>query len=157
MKIKYFLVFISLLINIVNAQNIQFEQVIPPPPAPQNDANFDAVRAGTIAFADIDNDNDQDVLITGTNNLNQNIAKLYNNDGAGNFAEITGTPFSGGIAGAFAFADVDNDNDQDVIITGTSSDSSKLYTNDGSVTPPTESGPESTGPAGARRLLKSNQ
>jgi len=36
-------------------------------------------KCGSIAFADIDGDNDQDVLITGLNNLGQYIAKQYRN------------------------------------------------------------------------------
>jgi hypothetical protein len=94
---------------------------------------FEGVSASSIAFADVDGDNDQDVLITGYNNLNQRIAKLYTNDGSGGYTLVSGTPFEGVSAGSITFADVDGDNDQDVLITG-ASDSvpiSKLYTNDG--------------------------
>ena len=38
------------------------------------------------AFGDIDNDGDQDLLVTGQNNNIEKIAKLYLNDGNGNFA-----------------------------------------------------------------------
>lgn len=41
---------------------------------------FEGVENGSIAFADIDGDDDPDVLITGLNNLNQPIAKLYRNN-----------------------------------------------------------------------------
>ena len=84
------------------------------------DTPFDGVRDGSIAFADIDNDNDLDVLITGNESYPSydGIAKLYTNNGNGNFTEVTGTPFQGVALSSIAFADVDNDGDQDVLITG---------------------------------------
>jgi len=85
-------------------------------------------------FADIDGDNDQDVLITGMNG-SQKIAKLYTNDGSGSFTEVIGTPIEGVSRSAIAFGDIDGDNDLDVLITGstaTSAVSTKLYTNNGS-------------------------
>ena len=96
-------------------------------------ANFDAVYMSSIAFADVDNNGSQDVLITGANPSNQSIAKLYINDGTGNFTLATGTPFSGVRTGSIAFADVDNNGFQDVLITGMGTIGliSKLYTNDG--------------------------
>ncbi|MEM7658305.1 MAG: T9SS type A sorting domain-containing protein [Bacteroidota bacterium] len=96
--------------------------------------SFDGVRDASIAFADVDGDNDQDVLVTGNTDLNGLISKLYTNDGAGGFSEVTGTPFTGVAFGAIAFADVDGDNDQDVLISGNEGVAglSKLYTNDGS-------------------------
>ncbi|MCB9360780.1 MAG: VCBS repeat-containing protein [Flavobacteriales bacterium] len=91
--------------------------------------SFTGVYNSSIAFADIDGDNDQDVLITGYDNGNQNITELYTNDGSGNFTIASGTPLAGVNSGSVAFADVDGDNDKDVLITG--ANSSKLYSNDG--------------------------
>ena len=96
---------------------------------------FTGVFNGSIAFADVDGDNDQDVLITGEDSRSNEIARLYTNDGSGNFTEEAGTPFEGVEFGSIAFADVDGDNDQDVLITGEDSRSNeiaRLYTNDGS-------------------------
>jgi len=94
---------------------------------------FDASRYGSIAFSDIDGDNDQDVLITGSNASFDKISKLYTNDGLGNFTEVTDAPFEGIYSGSVAFSDVDGDNDQDVLIIGLDlMGVSKLYTNDGS-------------------------
>ena len=125
---------LSVLIHTLNAQ-IQFEQVLPLSPVLQITSDFDAVQYSSIAFSDVDGDSDKDVLITGYNNSNQSIAKLYTNDGSGNFIEITGTPFDGVQYGSIAFSDVDGDTDQDVLITGLNDlnqQISKLYTNDGS-------------------------
>ena len=97
-------------------------------------AVFDAVRNSSISFADIDGDNDQDLLISGISGLRETI--LYTNSGNGTFTKVTGTPFQGLSDGSVAFADIDNDNDQDLLITGWSGDEgvSKLYTNNGSGT-----------------------
>ena len=98
------------------------------------DTPFDGVYNSSIAFSDVDNDNDQDVLITGRNNSNQRIAKLYANDGTGHFTEVTGTPFDGVEHSSIAFADIDKDNDQDVLITGENNFRQRiaiLYENDG--------------------------
>jgi hypothetical protein len=94
---------------------------------------FDGVQYSSIAFADVDSNGTQDVLITGLNTSFQRIAKLYSNDGSGNFTEVNGTPFDGVASGSVSFADIDDDNDQDVLITGRDPSSSiiiaKLYRN----------------------------
>jgi len=95
---------------------------------------FDGVAYSSVAFEDVDGDNDQDVLITGLNILNSRIAKLYTNDGLGNFTELTNNTFAGVANSSIAFFDVNNDNDQDVIIVGMNNENeviAKLYTNDG--------------------------
>lgn len=97
---------------------------------------MDGVGFCSIAFADVDGDNDEDVLITGRNRPTSRIAKLYINNGYGSFVEKENTPFRGVHRSAIAFADVDNDDDQDVLITGISGSSTasgitELYINDG--------------------------
>jgi predicted nucleotidyltransferase len=89
---------------------------------------FEGVRDSSIAFADVDGDNDQDVLITGYTSPLRRISKLYTNDGTGSFTEMTGTPFEGVDNSSIAFADVDGDNDKDVLITGTGFRCSRLET-----------------------------
>jgi hypothetical protein len=100
---------------------------------------FDGVHNSSIAFADIDGDNDLDVLITGdTSDLMQPISKLYKNDGSGIFTEVIDHPFIAVSTSSIAFADVDGDNDMDVLITGKTiaqtQNISTLYTNDGNGT-----------------------
>ena len=90
---------------------------------------FENVRRSSMDFADIDGDNDLDILLTGENSSNSTTSKLYTNDGTGNFSLVSNTPFEAVQRGSVAFADVDGDDDQDVLITG--SGISKLYTNDG--------------------------
>ncbi|MFK7772517.1 MAG: T9SS type A sorting domain-containing protein [Saprospiraceae bacterium] len=105
-----------------------------------NGTPFEKIISGAVAFADVDGDNDQDVLITGHVNIPPtilNVAKLYLNDGVGNYSEMMGNPFEGVFLSSIAFADVDGDNDPDVLITGRISTEypavriAKLYTNDG--------------------------
>lgn len=95
---------------------------------------LESVDAGSVAFADVDGDNDKDLLLTGRDGLDLPISKLYINDGEGNFTEMQGAPFEPVSESSIAFADVDNDDDLDVLltgITGTEVPISKLYINDG--------------------------
>ncbi len=95
---------------------------------------FQGVEAGSAAFADIDGDQDMDVLITGETNDYKFISELFTNDGAGNFSKVLDTPFLGVFSGDCAFGDVDKDGDEDVVIVGlmdNGSSSAKLYLNDG--------------------------
>jgi len=98
---------------------------------------FYPVGWASMAFADIDNDNDQDILISGTYYKDgyEYSTKLYTNDGNGNYSPVTGTPFAGVYDGDIAFADVDNDNDMDVLITGFDGTQliTVLYLNDNAV------------------------
>ncbi|MEM6628383.1 MAG: T9SS type A sorting domain-containing protein [Bacteroidota bacterium] len=95
---------------------------------------FEGVESSSIAFADVDGDKDQDILITGRSNSLERIAKLYRNDGRASFVEAVHMPFLGVDKSAIAFADVDGDTDLDLLITGqrdSGSPSAKLYINDG--------------------------
>lgn len=95
---------------------------------------FEHVDRGSVAFADIDGDLDQDVLLTGQDRTGAPIALLYVNDGAGNFTQSADTYFEGVEASSIAFADIDNDQDQDVLITGRDKSFTRittLYINDG--------------------------
>jgi len=94
---------------------------------------FADVSFSSVIFGDVDNDNDEDLLITGRNSSNQPISELYLNDGTGNFTLSTSSSFTGVFRSSVAFADVDGDNDLDVLMTGENSSSipvSELYLND---------------------------
>lgn len=95
------------------------------------DTPFTPVSNGTVTFADVDNDSDPDLLITGEIGFLNGIAKLYLNEG-GNFTEVAETPFVGVGFGAVSFADVDTDNDLDVLIVGSNNtgiNTATLYIN----------------------------
>ena len=106
-----------------------------------NSIPFKPISNGDIEFADVDGDNDQDVLIVGyslhlSNGalINYSIAELYLNDGAGNFTLASGTPFTPSSNATIAFADIDHDNDQDVCITGNSGTATYINNETGSFT-----------------------
>lgn len=82
---------------------------------------------GDIAFADVDNDQDMDVLITGMSEIGE-IARLYTNDGLGEFTEVSHTPFEPIQGCDISFTDIDGDSDLDLFIAGIPS---KLFINDG--------------------------
>ncbi|MEZ4792123.1 MAG: FG-GAP-like repeat-containing protein [Gelidibacter sp.] len=96
------------------------------------------VYFGSLNFADVDGDGDQDFLVTGLDVTNTLVSRLYTNNGTGIFSLVTGTPFVGVYQSSSAFADIDGDNDIDVLITGNIDGSggyaSKIYTNNGSGT-----------------------
>ncbi len=75
------------------------------------------VQESSIAFADVDGDDDFDLMITGLSN-GPSISKLYTNDGSGNFTEVANLPFDGFLRSALQFFDADGDNDLDLIIAG---------------------------------------
>jgi Secretion system C-terminal sorting domain/FG-GAP-like repeat len=96
--------------------------------------SFDGLWKSSVAFKDIDNDGDNDLLLTGGNAFNDPIANLYSNDGAGNFTGMMGFPIDPVINGSVAFSDIENDGDADFLIVGLNAGGllvSRLYENDG--------------------------
>ncbi|MGB1038975.1 MAG: FG-GAP repeat domain-containing protein, partial [Bacteroidia bacterium] len=134
MKKLFFVFLFSVLLIDLSAQNVSFEQILPLPNAPQNIAEIRGVVSGSSAFADVDNDGDKDLFITGAYNGSYCISNLYINDGAGNYTLNENTPFEGVHSSSIAFADIDGDSDLDLLVTGYNSDSREiigLYLNDG--------------------------
>ncbi|WP_460218877.1 T9SS type A sorting domain-containing protein [Psychroserpens sp. MEBiC05023] len=93
-----------------------------------------SVKNSATAFADIDNDGDNDVLLSGINISNGDTINLYKNDGTGVFSLVSTTPFLSVTDGDLEFFDMDNDSDKDLIIIGNNAIGriAKLYRNDGS-------------------------
>ncbi len=95
---------------------------------------FQGVWLSDAAFSDVDQDNDLDVVVVGSPMGDQRMAKLYLNTGAGEYKEVTGSPFPGLIDSAVDFADIDQDNDNDMILMGKDDEGNAytlLYLNDG--------------------------
>ncbi|GAB4032001.1 hypothetical protein GCM10028809_29330 [Spirosoma gilvum] len=113
---------------------------------------FTAVRYSSVAFADVDKDDDPDLLISGntTSSGNDCTTELYTNDGTGKFTKQTGEgyTFTGIYNSSVAFADIDKDGDLDLLISGLRifspySATTELYTNDGTGKFTKQTGPDS--------------
>ena len=78
------------------------------------------IYKGTLKFADIDNDGDIDLFVSGQRSTNTtNIgAYLFKNDGSGNFASTELTTLIATREGDAAFGDYDNDGDLDLTLSG---------------------------------------
>ncbi|WP_420379961.1 T9SS type A sorting domain-containing protein [Gilvibacter sp.] len=98
-----------------------------------NDHGIENIRVSKIALANIDTDEDLDLLISGFTSGGFALTKLYTNDGSGNFTEVTGSPFECLENGYFNFGDIDGDNDQDIVFSGGHSGIEDVvkYINDG--------------------------
>lgn len=94
------------------------------------DAGFVGIKFGHIACADIDGDDDMDVMISGVTIGNTYLLEAYLNDGSGAFTNISGAPFSEDY-GDMEFVDIDNDGDMDMISSEFSASSIKIYENNG--------------------------
>jgi PKD repeat protein len=97
-----------------------------------------AVRYSSVAWGDYDNDGDLDILLTGANTTDQNISKIYRNDGNNLFTEQSSIILSGVFKSSVAWGDYDNDGFLDILITGASgpvnsrhTQISKIYRNNG--------------------------
>jgi len=82
-------------------------------------ANLTGVWKGALAFGDMDNDGDIDLVISGTTNQTHTgaLTKVYKNNGT-TFNEDVNNNLPGIFWGAVVWNDYDNDYDLDLIITG---------------------------------------
>ncbi|WP_179335492.1 T9SS type A sorting domain-containing protein [Winogradskyella costae] len=90
------------------------------------------VYFSTTSAADYDNDNDIDILISGFNASFTPYTVLYNNDGSGNFSEVTNVSLKQLYWGTSNFADYDNDGDLDIFLSGADANTityAKFYKN----------------------------
>ena len=90
------------------------------------------IRASKIALADIDGDDDLDLLISGQTHGGSELTKLYANDGNGNFNEIVNPEIENLERGYFNFGDIDGDSDQDIVYSGSDLLDIIAFINDGS-------------------------
>jgi len=88
---------------------------------------------GGVASADIENDGDIDLMMTG--NIGTGFCgKLFRNDGTNQFVRETNTPFMKTFRGDVEFVDLDNDSDLDLCIVGSiqyGNEVAEVYLNDG--------------------------
>jgi hypothetical protein len=124
-------------ITFSSAQSINLKKYISPPPAAQVDNPFFGVRQGDFALGDVNGDTLPDIFIIGQDDAFNRVAKLYLNQGNGEYIEgSTANNFSVLIDAFTAFADVDNNGTLDLLTCGTGSPSTApitlVYLNNGS-------------------------
>ena len=95
---------------------------------PQGNSVFTPVD-GIVQTIDIENDGDQDVIISGSDISFSNTIKLYQNDGSGIYTLNTNSTFPQIAAENIDVADTDNDGDLDILING--DHQNLLYINNG--------------------------
>ncbi len=89
---------------------------------------FKPMANGFVAFADVDGDYDQDLLVTGRSRSG-NESILYLNEGNGKYTIALNTSFATGDCKGVSFIDVENDGDSDLFIVN--NNQTLLYLNDG--------------------------
>ena len=119
----------TVLSSVCFSQSIQFSPANPHPV-------LQGGLFGSIDLADIDGDDDLDLLISGRIDgwVSSDSTTLYLNDGMGNFTEADGDGIIDVSSSSALIADLDNDGDDDLLIGGVSPSTSyivKLYRNDG--------------------------
>jgi hypothetical protein len=101
---------------------------------PSGNTAFTPVKFASVAFIDVENDGDADIIISGVQSNNFSLTALYLNDGAGNYSLDPNTNFEQLSADDVDVADTDNDGDIDILMSGTNNANNVrtiLYVNDG--------------------------
>jgi hypothetical protein len=88
--------------------------------------------SGNLAWGDYDGDGDLDLAIAGRMADETTLARIYENDAAGNLTYDTTGVLTGVASAALAWGDYDNDGDLDLVVTGhdATQPTSILYRND---------------------------
>ncbi|HKL40843.1 MAG TPA: VCBS repeat-containing protein, partial [Cryomorphaceae bacterium] len=97
------------------------------------DAPFPGIERGATAFADIDGDNDPDLVTTGINEEGDEITDVFFNQGSNQFFRSEPKTFQEVLPDDIAIDDVDGDGDLDVLLMGTKDGLKflELFYNDG--------------------------
>ena len=93
----------------------------------ESNQDFKGVAKGSVQLADMDGDNDLDILLTGNKST-----FIYLNNGKGKFTEKSNS-IGKYYASDSDLADIDNDGDMDIVMMGDTDndETSKIYLNDG--------------------------
>ncbi len=100
------------------------------------DAGLTGVYSSTVDWGDVNNDGRPDLVMGGWNSEDEEVAKIYMNNGDGSF-EMADIEIRGCEAGSLEFIDYNNDNYADILRTGIDNIGNKstiLYTNNGDMT-----------------------
>jgi hypothetical protein len=114
---RYLLIILTSLCSLVKGGDINFEIVTSNPPAPQISFLVDDLLLPDFEFGDIDNDGDDDLVLTGQVNAQTDKTAIYKNDGNGSFKQW-GEELQAVKRGLTRFGDIDNDGDLDLLVSG---------------------------------------
>lgn len=83
----------------------------------QDSSPFGNISGGVLLHADIDGDNDMDVILSGRDSANSNMqtTKVYKNNGSGNYTEIVNSEIDTLLFYKGEAFDYDNDGDVDIV------------------------------------------
>jgi len=100
----------------------------------QTSISLSNVKNSSVDWGDYDNDGDMDILLTGIDENNTDISKIYKNNGNNSFTEQLNVSLTGVIRGSVGWYDYDNDGDLDIFLSGDTASYkpvSKIYKNNG--------------------------
>jgi len=80
-------------------------------------AGLPGVIQSSAAWSDFDGDGDQDLVLTGQDDSQTPLSRIYRNDGAGMLTDV-GAGLPGVYAGSVAWGDYDGDGDPDLLLAG---------------------------------------
>ncbi len=92
--------------------------------------NLVGLSESSIALGDYDNDGDLDLVVVGEQELLNDTAKVYENNGTSFVESSYGDNLTGVVFGSVIFGDIDNDGDLDLVMSG--SYTTDVYENTGS-------------------------
>jgi hypothetical protein len=95
----------------------------------QSDIILKGVGSSSAAWGDYNNDGLQDILLSGRDNTNHDLTRIYRNNGDNTFTWQEGIVLTGLSESSVSWGDYDNDGDFDIVVTG--SGNSKVYRNNG--------------------------
>lgn len=101
----------------------------------QTQIELPGVQQGSVDWGDYNNDGFLDILLTGKDNDNNRLSKIFSNNGDGTFSEQTLANLTPVSSSSVAWSDYDKDGNLDILLTGYNSGGiSKLYKNNGDST-----------------------
>lgn len=100
--------------------------------AEQTGVSLTGIMYGDVAWGDLDNDGDLDIVLTGES-AGGVVTEIYRNNGDNSFSKQSNSSMPGVNRGSVSLGDYDNDGDLDILLTGNTQKNiiTKIYANNG--------------------------